>query len=369
MLALTCFLLPAKICLFYAIKFQHNIINPNAMQRRSWRMVPKAGSIDRLKLVEEEIHDPESNEVQIEVKSIGFNFADIFAMFGLYGATPKGSFIPGLEFAGVISGVGSEVTQYKPGERVMGVTKFGGYTSRLNIDAGYVIPIPESWNFEEGAAYLVQVLTAHYGLIELGNIKKGSTVLIHSAAGGVGVWANRIAKQFDAYTIGCVGSHSKLEFLKNEGYDHGFVRSKNFRSDLKKAIGDRDLNIVMECVGGRVFLDSYLEMAPEGRIIVYGSARYAQPGAKPNYLKLLWQFYKRPLLDPQKMIEQNKSVMGFNLIYLYENVALLHDILGKLKKMDLGKPYVGHVFEFEKLKDAISLFQSGSTSGKVVVNV
>ena len=73
-----------------------------------------------------------------------------------------------------------------------------------------------------------------------------------------------------------------LNFLESEGYDHGFVRSNNFRHDLKRAIGERNLNIVMECVGGRVFLDSYLEMAPEGRMIVYGSARYAQPGARPK---------------------------------------------------------------------------------------
>ena len=339
------------------------------MHRRSWRMVPKAGSIANLKLIEEDIQDPSPNQVQIEVKSIGFNFADIFAMFGLYGATPEGSFIPGLEFSGIIAKIGKETSGFKEGQRVMGVTRFGGYTSHLNLDSGYVIPLPDEWNFEEGAAYLVQVLTAYYGLIELGNIKKGATVLVQSAAGGVGIWANRIAKQFDAYTIGCVGNTSKLKFLEEEGYDHGFVRRKNYRHDLRKAIGDRNLNIVMECVGGRVFLDSYLEMAPEGRVIVYGSARYAQPGARPNYLKLLWQFLKRPKLDPQKMIEQNKSVMGFNLIYLYENVSLLHEILGELSKMDLGKPFVGHSFSFENLKEAISLFQSGNTSGKVVVNV
>lgn len=339
------------------------------MTRRSWRMLPKAGSIKNLKLVEEAIDAPKSSEVQVEVKSIGFNFADIFAMFGLYGATPEGSFIPGLEFSGIISKTGNNVKDFKAGQRIMGVTRFGGYTSHQNLDSRYIIPLPETWNFEEGAAYLVQALTAYYGLIELGNIKKGSTVLVQSAAGGVGIWANRIAKQFDAYTIGCVGNASKLKFLQDEGYDHGFVRTKNFRSDLKKAIGERDLKLVMECVGGRVFLDSYLELAPEGRVIVYGSARYAQPGATPNYLKLLWQFYKRPRMDPQKMIEHNKSVMGFNLIYLYENAGLLHEILGKLNNMDLGKPYVGHVFEFDKMKEAISLFQSGNTSGKVVVNV
>ena len=142
-----------------------------------------------------------------------------------------------------------------------------------------------------------------------------------------------------------------------------------YRTKLKESLGDRDLNIVMESIGGEIFKASYKQMAPMGRMIVYGSARYASPGDRPNYLKMLYLFWKRPKIDPQKMIEQNKSVMGFNLIYLYENVALLHRILGELKKMDLGKPYVGHVFEFDKLKDAISLFQSGNTSGKVVVNV
>lgn len=339
------------------------------MQRKSWRMIPKAGSIDNLKLVEEPINDPGVNEVQIEVKSIGFNFADIFAMFGLYGATPKGSFIPGLEFSGVVTKISRDVNGLKEGQAVMGVTKFGGYTSHINLDQRYVIPVPTGWNFEEGAAYLIQALTAYYALIKLGNLKKGSTVLVQSAAGGVGIWTNRIAKLYGAYTIGCVGSAAKLDFLEKEGYDQGFVRGKDFRSDLKKILGDRELNIVMECVGGKILMDSYLNMASEGRMIVYGSARYAQPGAKPNYLKLLWQFYKRPLLDPQKMIEQNKSVMGFNLIYLYDNASLLEEILGVLSTMDLGKPHVGHSFTFDKLKDAIKLFQTGNTTGKVVVTL
>jgi NADPH:quinone reductase-like Zn-dependent oxidoreductase len=339
------------------------------MQRKSWRIMPKAGSIANLKLVEEQIENPGDNEVQIEVKAIGLNFADIFAMFGLYGATPKGSFIPGLEYSGFITKAGKNVKSVKVGQAVMGVTRFGGYTTRLNIDASYVIPQPAAWTFDEGAAYLVQVLTAYYGLVNLANIKKGDTVLVHSAAGGVGVWANRIAKQFGAHTIGCVGSASKLKFLEQEGYDQGFVRGKEFRKDLKKVLGDRKLNIVMECVGGEIFMGSYLAMAPEGRMIVYGSARYAQPGQKPNYLKLLWHYFKRPKLDPQKMIEQNKSVMGFNLIYLYENAELLHQILGQLNKMDLGTPHVGHKFKFEKLKEAIALFQTGKTIGRVVVSV
>jgi alcohol dehydrogenase len=339
------------------------------MQRKAWRMLPKAGSIDNLKLVDEQIDNPADNEVQIEVKAVGLNFADIFAMFGLYGATPEGSFVPGLEYSGFISKAGKNVKSLKVGQAVMGVTRFGGYTSHLNIDAKYVVRQPAEWTFEEGAAYLVQALTAYYGLVELGRLRKGNTVLIQSAAGGVGVWANRIARQLGAYTIGCVGSKSKLGFLEKEGYDQGFVRGKEFRADLKKVLGDRKLNVVMESVGGKVLMGSYLAMAPEGRMIVYGSARFAQPGAKPNYLKLLWQYYKRPKLDPQKMIEQNKAVMGFNLIYLYENSELMHEIIAELNKMNLGKPQVGHTFKFEKLKEAVALFQAGNTMGKVVVTV
>jgi alcohol dehydrogenase len=339
------------------------------MQRKAWRMLPKAGSIDNLKLVDEQIDNPADNEVQIEVKAVGLNFADIFAMFGLYGATPEGSFVPGLEYSGFISKAGKNVKSLKVGQAVMGVTRFGGYTSHLNINAKYVVRQPAEWTFEEGAAYLVQALTAYYGLVELGRLRKGNTVLIQSAAGGVGVWANRIARQLGAYTIGCVGSKSKLGFLEKEGYDQGFVRGKEFRADLKKVLGDRKLNVVMESVGGKVLMGSYLAMAPEGRMIVYGSARFAQPGAKPNYLKLLWQYYKRPKLDPQKMIEQNKAVMGFNLIYLYENSELMHEIIAELNKMNLGKPQVGHTFKFEKLKEAVALFQAGNTMGKVVVTV
>lgn len=332
-------------------------------------MVPKAGSIKNLKLIDEDIEDPGANEVQVEVKSVGLNFADIFAMFGLYGATPEGSFVPGLEFAGTVLKCGSNVTDLKEGQSVMGVTRFGGYASHINIEAVYLLPLPKDWNFEEGAAYLVQVLTAYYGLVELGNIKEGSTVLIQSAAGGVGVWANRIAKQINAYTIGCVGSVGKLKFLEEEGYDKSIIRAKSFRADLKKALQGKELNIVMESVGGKILMDSYVTMASEGRMIVYGSARYAQPGEKPNYLKLLWHYYKRPMIDPQKMIEQNKSIMGFNLIYLYEKSELLHKILAELKKMDLGKPVIGHSFAFEDMKKAIQLFQSGRTMGKVVVSI
>jgi len=332
-------------------------------------MVPKAGSINNLKLVEEELSSLGPNEVTVAVKAIGLNFADIFAMYGLYSATPKGSFVPGLEYSGEVVVIGEKVTKWKIGDRVMGVTRFGGYTSHLNINEQYINPLMDDWSFVEGAAFLVQALTAYYALFNLGNLQKGGTVLVHSAAGGVGLLANKIAKAYGATTIGAVGSASKLDILKEQGYDHGLVRSKNFKQDLIDALGDKPLDVVLECIGGRYFTDSYDVMTKQGRLVVYGSARYGQNSSRPNYLKLIWTYLTRAKLDPQMMIEQNKAVMGFNLIWLYEQEELMKEILVGLKDLNIGKPYVGHEFEFDQMHEAIKLFQSGKTVGKVVVNV
>ena len=337
------------------------------MKRKSYQL--KAGSVKNLQLVESELAAHASGEITIQVRSIGFNFADIFAIWGLYGATPEGVFIPGLEYSGVVAKIGDGVTNVKVGDKIMGVTSFGAYTTHLNIDSRYVIPLPAGWNFEEGAAYLVQVLTAYYGLLYLGNLQKGNTVLVHSAAGGVGIWANRIAKKYDAFTIGSIGNESKIDFCKKEGYDQVIVRSDRFAKNLKTNLEGKELNIIMECIGGKIFKEGFKILAPQGRVIVYGAARYASVGNRHNYFKLFYQFLTRPKIDPQKLPELNKSLMGFNLIWLYERAELMHELLGDLKKLDLGKPHVGHTFPLEKIKDAIHLFQSGNTIGKVVLTI
>ena len=338
------------------------------MQRESYQL--KAGSIGNLKLVTSELPDPVGDEVTIAVKAIGLNFADIFAMFGLYSATPKGTFIPGLEYSGEVIKVGPDAKTYKVGDKIMGVTRFGGYTSHLNMDEGHILRLPDGWTFEEGAAYLVQVLTAFYGLKNLGAIRENYTILVHSAAGGVGILANRIAKKYGAYTIGTVGSSKKIDFVKKEGYDKVIVRNKSsFKKELTKALDGRELNMVMECIGGSFFKTAYDILAPEGRVIFYGAARYASPGSRPNYFKVLWEHLTRPMIDPQSMSEINKGILGFNLIYLYERVPLMHSLIEELKDLDIGKPHVGHVFDFPNLVDAIKLFQTGQTIGKVVVKV
>ncbi|MEZ5057037.1 MAG: medium chain dehydrogenase/reductase family protein [Saprospiraceae bacterium] len=337
------------------------------MQIKRYELI--AGSLNNLNLLSLDLPDPKEGEVQIAVKAVGLNFADIFAIWGLYGATPKGNFTPGLEYAGIVTKLGPNVSNLKVGDRVMGVTRFGAYTEGLNQDARYAFKIPENWSFEEGAAYLVQTLTAYYALFNLGDLQKGQTVLVHSAAGGVGLQAVKICKALGAHCIGTVGSAAKVDFAKKEGYDEVIVRGNDFDVQLKKALGDRDLHLVLDSIGGEYFKIPFKILAPMGRIVVYGSARYASVGNKPNFLKLLYHHWKRPKLDPQRLVEWNKAVMGFNLIWLYNRIDLMYECMESLKEMDLKAPHVGHTFPFEDLKSSLLLFQSGKTKGKVVLQV
>jgi NADPH:quinone reductase-like Zn-dependent oxidoreductase len=334
---------------------------------RQYFLVSKAGSLHNLKRHQSEIPKPEKGKVLVSVKSIGLNYADIFAIMGLYSATPKGPFIPGLEFSGEV--LASDSGKFVAGQKVIGVTRFGGYDSHIMADPEYLFPLPASWSFEEGAAFPVQTLTAYYALRTLGDLKNNQTVLIHSAAGGVGLQANRIAKKYNAFTIGVVGNKSKIDMLKREGFDKAIVRSKNFKEDLRAALGERPLNLVLEATGGEYFYHSYTMMAPMGRLIAYGSAQFTPSSHRPNYFKLIFQYLFRPRVDPLSMIKANKSVMAFNLIWIYDQNALMKEMLSEIEKLNLPAPVVGHRFDFAQMDEALKLFQSGKTMGKVVVNV
>jgi len=334
---------------------------------REFYLVTKAGSLHNLKLNHSEIPPLEKGKVLVAVKSVGLNYADIFAIMGLYSATPKGSFTPGLEFSGEV--LASDASNFQPGQKVMGVTRFGGYDSHIVADPEYLFPLPAGWSYEEGAAFPVQTFTAYYALHTLGSLKIGQTVLIHSAAGGVGLQANRIARKSNAFTIGVVGSESKVELLQLEGFDKVIVRGKKFHEDLLKALEGRPLHLVLEATGGKYFRESYKLLAPMGRLVAYGSAQFTPTSHRPNHIDLLFRYLFRPRVDPLTMIKSNKSVMAFNLIWIYEQKELMHEMLTEIMKFNLPAPRVGHRFDFSNVMDALLLFKSGKTTGKVVLNI
>ena len=336
------------------------------MQRHVWR-TPKAGRLSDLALQKESLPELGDHNVRVRVTAVGLNFADIFALTGLYSATPEGSFIPGLEFAGEVIAVGAAVEAFCTGDRVMGVTRFGGYATVIDSAQEYVHLIPPGWDDAQGAAFLAQTMTAWYALKTLGDIQPGQQVLVHSAAGGVGLQAMRLARAAGAEPVGSVGSAEKLALLRDEGFTHVLVRERSFAKQLQRE--SRSFDLVLDAIGGDVQLASFAALKPMGRLVVFGAAEFTPSGNRPNYLTAVWKFLRRPRYDVMSMISENKSVLAFNLIWLWEQQERMHVLLEELQKMELPPPHVGHRFGFAEAHRALECLRSGKSTGKVVLEV
>ncbi|MEQ3696669.1 MAG: zinc-binding dehydrogenase [Pseudomonadales bacterium] len=334
------------------------------MERTRW-YTPKAGDTARLTVVNDQLGELADNEVRVEVKAVGLNFADIFALTGLYSATPSGGFTPGLEFSGVVTE--SKASDYSMGDKVMGVTRFGGYTSVIDTPAAYLSPLPTGFSFQQGAAYPVQTLTAYYALKELGALKPSHSVLVNSAAGGVGLQAMQLIKAMGATAIGTVRSEAKQAFLATRGDEQVLVREDDFSAQLLR---ERiHLDLVLDGVGGAVQKACFDALNPMGRLIVFGAAEFTPGKRRPNYFKAALKYIRRPKYDVMDMISDNKSVMAFNLIWLYENVAYLSGLMEEMQAFTTEPPHVGHEFPFNEAPAAIELLRCGNTMGKVVLTV
>jgi alcohol dehydrogenase len=347
-------------------------------QREAWWM-PRAGSLDRLELRREPAPEPGSGEVRVRVAAIGLNFADVFAALGLYSATPKGAFVPGLECAGVVDAVGPPV-QGRPlpalGDRVVAVTRFGGYASEVVVDARQVHPLPATWSYAEGAAWPVQALTAWYALFPLGAVEAGDCVLVHSAAGGVGLHALDLAGAAGARVIATVGRSEKRDFLVAErGLAPGSVvvrERRRFGGQLDaamKAVGARGLDLVLDAILGPYFRPAFDRLAPEGRHVVFGAADLMPAGSRPSWLRLGARWLRRPRIDPLAMVSENRAVFGFNLVWMWEAIDRLPLGYAELARLGRHRPHVGARLPFARAPEAMRLLQGGGTIGKVVLEI
>ncbi|RMH70815.1 MAG: zinc-binding dehydrogenase [Gemmatimonadetes bacterium] len=336
--------------------------------RQVWKTA-RAKSFSDLQLQSEALPALKPDHVRVQVRAVGLNFADIFGIIGLYAAAPKTDFIPGLEFAGTVICTGDAVEDVKFGSAVMGVTRFGGYASVIDIKPAYCLPLPEGWSFEQGAAYPVQTLTAYYALKPLGDVRPGQNVLIHSAAGGVGLQAMRICQKLGANPLGTVGNPAKIDRLKTMGFNQVVVRTPNWVEQVKSILNGERLDLALDAIGGHVQKDTYKLLSPMSRLVVYGSAEFTPHGDRPNPLRLALKYLRRPLYDPMKMAGDNKSVMAFNLIWLYDQVNLFKEMIDALDRLELEPPFIGQSFPFTAAPQAVDHLRSGKSTGKVVLVV
>jgi NADPH:quinone reductase-like Zn-dependent oxidoreductase len=335
--------------------------------RQIW--ISRPGPPDVLQVREAPDPEPKPGEVRIRVRAAGINFADLMARVGLYPDAPKIPCVVGYEVSGTVDRIGAGVTALREGDRVFAMPKFGGYTDTLAVAAGQVIRMPEAMTFEDAAALPVVYLTAYHMMLFTGSLRRGSTVLIHSAAGGVGVAAIQLAKIHDCVILG-VASSSKLAFLRDLGVQHPIDSAADTVSAVRAAVGDRGVDLVLDPVGGKSWSEGYDLLAPCGRLVAFGLSAAAPAGTTRNLLHALGAVLQIRRFGPRTLMDDNKTISGVNMGHLFDRLDLLTPQLHALVELyqkALIKPHIARSFRFDEAPAAHQYIHDRKAVGKVLL--
>jgi NADPH:quinone reductase-like Zn-dependent oxidoreductase len=316
---------------------------------------------------------PQAGEVRVAVRAAGINFADLMARVGLYEDAPKPPCVVGYEFAGDVESVGPGVTEYAPGQRVLGGCRFGGYAELVVTPEITLVPLPDGWSYEEGAALPVHYATAYAGLVRFGSLRAGERVLLHAAAGGVGIAATQIAKIVGAAEVYGTASGSKHDAIRGFGVDHAIDYTRqDFRREVRRIAGDdRPLDVVMDAVGGSSFRKSWSLLGAGGRLVCFGASS-VMSGEKRSLRTVARMVATTPIFHPMPMMQSSRAVIGLNMLTLWDAKGSLDEYVAPLREwMDDGRirPVVAEAFPLERGADAHRYMGERRNVGKVVLTV
>jgi NADPH:quinone reductase-like Zn-dependent oxidoreductase len=334
--------------------------------RQIW--ITKAGPPEVLQVREAPDPTPGPGEVRIRVRAAGINFADLMARVGLYPDAPKTPCVVGYEVSGVIDAIGGDVTPLAVGDRVFGMPRFGGYTDTLVISQAQVFRMPDPMTFEEAAAMPVVYVTAHHMMLFTGNLRRRSRVLIHSAAGGVGLAAIDLAKTRDCeiYGIAAAGKH---DFLRQRGCQHPIDSAADYVAEVTRATGGKGVDLVLDPVGGKSWSQGYSLLAPAGRLVAFGLSAAAS-GKQRNLLHALRQLMKIKSFSPRALMDDNKTISGCNMGHLFGETAMLaeqFEALVALYEANHIRPHVDRSFAFSEAAAAHHYLHDRKAKGKVLL--
>ena len=340
-------------------------------------VVHKAGSYDRLVYEQHPDPQPGPGEALVDVAAASVNFADCAVRMGIYASAKEyvgWPITPGFDFAGTVTALGPNgdaSPALSIGDRVFGVARFGAYTDRIAVPAAQLMPLPEGWSFEQGAAFPVVNLTAWYALELMAGARAGETMLVHSAAGGVGGAALALAGRMGLRRIGVVGREQKEAIARARGADEVIVRARDDVWSRVEELAPEGIDVLLDSDGGPGLRPAYRHLAPGGRLVVYGAATMLRRGkGKPDWLKLIWSFLRTPRFHPLDMTNNNKSALAFNLSFLFPRVELLRRALTELLVAhadgDLPHPEI-QTFPLRDAAEAHRTIETGNTTGKLVL--
>ncbi|HVP61002.1 MAG TPA: medium chain dehydrogenase/reductase family protein [Myxococcaceae bacterium] len=276
---------------------------------------------------------PGPGQVCIRVARAGLNFADVSARVGLYPDAPKPPMVMGYEVSGTVASLGEGVSAPPVGTRVLAMTHFGGQATHALADGRYVIPLPETMDLDQAAAFPVNWLTAHHMLHRVANLKPGMALLVHMAAGGVGLAAIALARAVGGVTIFGSASASKHGVLREAGVDHPIdYRTQDYVEEVKRLTGGRGVDLVLDALGGPEWTRNTRVLAPVGQLICFGWANAAS-GESRNLLKVATGLATMKRWNALELMSKNISVSGVNVGHLWGEASTLRATLDALMRL------------------------------------
>jgi NADPH:quinone reductase-like Zn-dependent oxidoreductase len=315
-----------------------------------------------------------AGEVRIAVRAAGLNFADTMARVGLYPAAPKPPCVLGYEVAGEVEALGEGVSGFTVGQRVMAGTQFGGQAELAVAQARDVMPMPEHLSFEEGAAFCVNYGTAYAALMIMGGLREGNRVLIHAAAGGVGIAATQIASIVGAEIFG-TASAAKHEAIRGQGVDHPIdYRNQDFKAEIRRMTNGEGVDVILDPMGPSSFRKDYRILRPGGRLIMCGLSEAMNENGRDirAALRSLVRMptSTMPWWNAGRLLNQNRGVFGLNLLSWWRREGGMDRITAPLLN-DLNRkllmPVVARSYPFEQAGDAHRYLAERRNIGKVVL--
>ncbi|MGO8970697.1 MAG: synaptic vesicle VAT-1 family membrane protein [Myxococcaceae bacterium] len=312
---------------------------------------------------------PGPGQLTIRVARAGLNFADVSARVGLYPDAPKPPVVMGYEVSGKVDALGPGVAGPAVGSAVLALTRFGGQATHALADARLAFPLPEGLTLEQAAALPVNYLTAHHLLHRVGGLQPGRSVLVHMAAGGVGMAAIQLARAVGGVTLFGTASAGKHALLREAGVHHPIdYRTVDWEAEVRRLTHGRGVDLILDALGGVDWERGYRSLAPAGHLACFGFANLVS-GPTRSWPRVLWQLARVRRWGPLQLMNDNRTVSGVNLGHLFGEVDLLGESMRALFRLfHEGRisPRVDRVFPLAEGAAAHRFLQERRNVGKVL---
>jgi NADPH:quinone reductase-like Zn-dependent oxidoreductase len=317
---------------------------------------------------------PGPGEIAVDVAFAGVNYADVLARRGFYKWAPPPPTCVGFEVAGTVSAIGPDVTEHAVGDRILAITRFGGYASRVIVEAARAFRLPASMSLDKAAAIPAVYLTAWHSLFEIARVRPGESLLIQAVGGGVGLAALQLAKHHGLVTYGTASSAEKLALAKEHGLDHGIDYARtDFEAEIARLTDGRGVDVVLDSLGGEGLKKGYRALARCGRLVTIGAAQVA-PTSRRDPIALVRagvELLRGGVFHPFQLIEDNKSIAGVQVLLLWDDLPRVRRGLeAVLSLYDLGKihPHIDRIVPLALAHEAHLRLETRASKGKLLLD-